>query len=661
MLGSFGFAALAVAITALSACSSTSSPTRDSAAEIGPRDATSEAPGDAALDGADARTDLAPDFPQASEALTDFPATDALLSSARVLYISTKDVHAFGLREVPADGSKAPKAVAGFSGLIDFGSLLLSGLGEQIAIDSGRPRVEELVDFSRVVLPGTAGSLYYFHRTLTASSGILQIESVSGTLRILHEVPGLYSDVLGPHLAIDAAVKRAAVVAPGARVAVMRLDGMSFPSGKAAHVFDPPADVTQLESGSLTLAGGAVYVVGRRQNGTLVLLRGELTAPTLTAVPLGGTTEPSYLAPDITLSADGSTLLLRAGPDFSKLDIYRVVPSSGQVLRVTQVETAIAARGERFGGAEARLAISPQGSRVAYAVRDGSEKLYLQSTDGAGQPVELTAEPTFAAGGISALYNVVFIDEDRLLLMGGVGSFQLDLYHYDASSGLLTNLTGVGSTTKPFDGMGGFSPRAAWIDRVGGWFYAVLYDTVTTEQNLYALPLKPSTGTLRKLTSGRRLGSQPGDFAHCASSKMLYFAARPDPSKYAHELWQVDLLSGLPAQPLTGVAGGGPWIFGDLHLASDCSRLVAAGGPYYGQTRLWSLSTAAPTSVWPITTIPQVLTSTVAITPDGSTVVYGSGGSAEAMTVKTVLSSGSVATTLDPTGGKIFVLGAFTP
>lgn len=645
-------------------CSSSSDGPKDASVDAPDADLAADSRVDTAVDaGPDAIADAGPDFPRPSEAGPDFPNTDASLSSATVLYITTTDPDSFGLREVSADGQGTPKPLAAFSGLIDFETLQLAGIQPALPIDRGAPLVDERVSHTRIRLPGGRGDLYYFRRTLTASSGIVQIGAQgSPTPKILFEVAGLYSDVIDGQIAVDATGSRAALVAKDKEVHVLRLDGTTFPDGKTSRALTVPADVDSVAAASLTLVGSWLAVVASKQDATNVLLTADIgdAAPAqlgVLALASGGGAEPTYIADDPLLARDGGFVLLRAGPRFDELDLYRVAVGGGAVVKSTSVAATIAGRGRRFGGNEGRVAISPKGERVAWVVRDsGREELYLAKGDGSGQPDNPTKEPIFDVGGISAIYNLVFIDEDKLLFMGGVGPFQLDLYRYDGKTQVLENLTAIGTTSPPFNGQGGFSARAAWLDEAAGWFYFVIYDSLSGAQELWGAPL--SGGAFKKLTPGAQVGSVAADYALCSATRQLFFIARPDPSKFQWELFSADLKAGT-AKQLSALGGKGIWQMNDISLSDDCGTLLVTGGAFFDGSRLHLMDTSNPASLRPITAIPRTHSGSRRLSPDGTTVVYASGGSSDAMTLKAVLSLGSPETVLDTKGGTIEILAVY--
>jgi hypothetical protein len=645
------------------ACSSSSDGPRDAAADAPVADRGADQRVDGGADqGSDAVADAGPDFPRPSEAGPDFPNTDASLSSATVLYITTTDPDSFGLREVSADGLGTPKPVAAFSGLIDFETLQLAGIQPSLPIDRALPLVDERVAHTRVRLPGGRGDLYYFRRTLTASSGIVQIGAQgSPQPKILFEVAGLYSDVIDGTIAVDGAATRAALVAKKREVHLLRLDGTTFPDGKTQRALTVPQDVTEVAAPSLTLAGSRLFAVGTKGDGTNVLLAADITdsgAAQLNVLPLApGGTEPTYIGDDPLLARDGAFVLFRAGPRFDELDLYRVALAGNTVVKSTSAATTIAGRGRRFGGNEGRVAISPQGKRVAYVVREnGIEQLYLTLGDGSGTVDNPTKTPIFDVGGLSAIYNLVFVDDDKLLFMGGVGPFQLDLYRYDGKTQILENITAIGTTSPPFNGMGGFSARAAWLDQAAGWFYFVIYDSLSGDQELWGAPL--AGGSFKKLTTGKRVGSVPADYALCPTTRQLFFIARPDPTKFQWELFSADLKAGT-AQQISALGGKGIWQMNDVALSDDCSRLLVTGGAFFNGSRIHAMETSNPATLRPISAIPRTHSGRRSFTPDGSTVVFASGGSSDAMTLKAVLAVGSGATTLDSKGGTVEILAVY--
>jgi hypothetical protein len=639
-----------LAIFVVVGCSSSTNPVKgDLSADAGKDAAVGDISGDMSRD---LRLDSPFDVLIVPEALADFPQSDAARTSEALLYVRTADRDNFGLFSVPADGSSAATPVNGFGGLIDFDAISLSGAQPSLAIDSRRPRVTDDGDFSGVRLPA-GGSLYYFHRTLTASSGIAL---VSGTnVQVLFESPGLYKTTVSMPIALsDDGVIGAAVIGDGELV-LFRSSG-SFAGGASFVKLAPPSGVVQLEPRSLTIVAGWLYVVGANQSGDEQLLRTSLDGTgSLAAVALAGT--PKSVQSDLLVDDSGTQVLLRAGSSSAKLKLLLHDVSAGSARALTTQQEDIVARGDLFGSNQGQLALSPTGMRVAYLLRDANGKLSLRVRRVSdGDEKNLGAKTYFEQDAAVSIVNLVFTDDDNLLFMAGVTASQLDLYRYDAANDVLQNLSKTGSAQAPFDGRGLLASRAFLLDRPSGYLAWLAYDGSVGELDLLRVDLK--TFRPNWLTKGRRISDSSADIAFCAQQKRLFFSARRDPQKFQYELWSVDLASNTQAKLLTALSANGPHLLTELHLTHDCSQLFFTAGPGFHQRRVWAVDLAA-SALRLVTPVPRFFAKPMWLSADGSTLVYASGGSPDAMTLKSVLTIGSQPQTIDGQGGAVHLLDGF--
>jgi hypothetical protein len=657
-------ALLIAALPCLAACTETDPPT----------------PADAGLDrGLDMRKDLRRDgqvtprldvHDAATDALfdqmkRDVTIVDSSLSAATVLYTPATKSSSFGLRTVSTGGAGKPATVPGWSGQIDFEALNLTGLQEVLPVDRAVPHdtAELDTEFQGVALPGGMGTLYYFHRKLTGTSGLLQV-TPSGKLTALVEVPGIYQDTLANRIALTRDGKLGAALQDSKSVHLFRTDGGTFSSsGKASADVSPAAGIaTSIKPGSLTLVGAWLYCVGAVTGGADLLLRApsDGSAPLKqVSLPKINNKLPAHISDGLALSADGSTLAVLAGASTSERDLLAVAVAAGTVTNLTQKPVTIAERGGQIGlTSGAQLTLSAKGTLAAYVV-DGQE-LYVVKTDGSAKPIHVTKELHFNAAVLIHL-NLIFVNDSDLLWMAGDDPSNLDLYRWDGATQQTHNLTGYGSTTIPFKGDGAMRPRALWRSPDGKWLYWIEYRSDLYTTDLRAVDL--SSWKVHAVTKGAEVQSGPGMATACPTSSKLYFVAEPHPIKNNREIWVHDLNDGSkPAVKLTTMSSTptSTWYVFNLKLSPDCSRLAYSAGGSYWLRNIWLQETAKGAgTAQKITTPPLYLHQTFYFTPDQATLVFGAGGAPDTGLLKAVPLPPGSSVTLDSTAGYTHVFAVY--
>jgi hypothetical protein len=648
-------AVLAVVLAAaLPACPG-GSPRREAGADGPDRDRGPDGRADLRRDrGGDRRAERGWDLP------ADLLGIDAVPAPATVLYAVAADVNSFGLRTVSTSGNGSPTPVAGWNGYIDFEALSLAGQQEVLPVSPDRPQVmrDQPEGFQGIRIPG-GGALYYFHRKLLATSGLLLI-TADGGLEALLEVPGLYSETLANRVALAKSGKVGALIQSPAKVHLFRTDGAKLPGGKPAlEIAGASLGLTQVRPRSLTIAGQWLYCVGADANGKDRLLRAPLDGSSPLAVvtlPQSGGQDPISIADQLAVSADGARLAVAAGAGGGARDLYAVDAAGGSAVKLTAAPQPIAERGDDFGSLSGQLAVSPTGALVAFVAASGTHELFVARSDGSVAPVQVTDGTRFAAEA-AIVYNLHFPDDNNLLFMAGVSGSELDLYRWDQSAKTATNVTGFGSKQVPFDGKGRFMPQAGWVSENGKYLYWIAYHYATEIADLLRVDL--TSFTAGNATTNVQVGSQPGAIGACAGGK-LYFAARPSPQIPSSEVWGLDQNAAGSAAKLT-LMNPYPtayWFVYNLTAAASCSQMVWSAGGAYNLRDLWLLPTSGG-GARKLTPAPTYASTSLRVAPDSLSVVYGSGGSPDVMTLKVVPAWGGAPVTLDPTAGTVQIFAVY--
>jgi hypothetical protein len=611
----------------------------------------------------DRGTDGVPDGPFFLDGPPDVGTpTDAAPGSATVLYGRSQNAGTLGLWTVESPAG-TPKPVPGWSGLVELEELSLTSMDEDPPVTRTVARVTEEAhqDFRGVAIPG-AGTLHYFHRKLLGSSGLLLVRP-DGTLDVLLEVPGVYSDTLSGTIGLTPDGKVGAVVQGKDRVLLFRTDGVTFPGGKSWVDVTGALKLKEVRPQSLQLADGWLYCVALTEGGGDQLLRAPISGgATLTGVslPQSGGKPANSIEPQPVLGVDGKLLVIAAGESASARDIYTVVAAAGTAKNITGKPGPVASPGDRFGQPTGGLwAVSPTGKRVAYVQwEQGVPELYIVAGDGSGEPTQVTS-PSRVDATVAQLLNLRFADDDNLLFMAGVTLNQLDLFRWDAAKSLLENVTGYGSSSLPIGGYGLFYPRAAWIDPAADRLYWVEYNANTEVSDLMSYDL--AAKKLQHVTQNAELPATTSNLVACSKTGKLYFVAEPNPSQNNREVWRLDLSSGKALRLTTmSTTPTAYWYVFDVVASDDCSRLAWTAGGSHNLRHLYVLDEPGPALPVKVTLVPRFIDVSFRLTADRSTVVFASGGSEGATTFKAVAAApGATPVTLDTQPGVYHVFAVF--
>jgi hypothetical protein len=326
------------------------------------------------------------------------------------------------------------------------------------AADVLDPSLPQRVDVSGVpaVRLGDGGLLVRFHDATRSESGLLHV-APDGTTRVLLARPDVGGrDALLATIGVSAVERRAALVEDEnvtgrADVWLVRFDGGTFAAtGTAACCVTAGAAVPDASAPSLAFARGSLWFVDNDATLLRAPTDGSADAAAVALPPSAGQA-PATLSGEIAVSADGSTLTFLAGHDEKSWDLY-VADAAGTATNLSQAAGQYPSIGQL--PREPRgpfVSLSPDGSRVTYALEHPDFDLYTRRSDGSDLPQPLTEDSQFD-GSIADGATVITFAARVLFSMGRTGTTH-DFYRATLGAGgaALRNLTATsGSTTLPF-------------------------------------------------------------------------------------------------------------------------------------------------------------------------------------------------------------------
>ncbi len=631
----------------------------DIAVDAGPDQAPVDAGGD--------RQDLGPDGPPdlSHDISPDSVGWDASLTKATALYTATKQKNSFGLHRVSTDGKGKPTQVFGWHGLVDMDQLTLTNLSEYIPVNTHVPQVTQAqhTAFQGIRLPNGLGTVYYYHRKLNAVSGLLLVRP-SGTMKVLLEVSGVYYDTLSKYVGFSRDGKVGAVVQGKSGVLLFRTDGKTFTGGKDWIDVTPAKGFKLFEPMSLTIAGGWLYCTAKDDQLTDRLLRAPADGTAqlkAVSLPASKGKTPKTISYQFAVSSTGNHLALSAGSLTTVQDVYVVDVKTGTAKKVTDAAAYVSTRGAYLGHMGARLAVSPGGKTVAYVRwQDGDPELFVSRTAAGSKEVQVTDKARFAKL-VTNVYNLVFASDDSLLFTAGENYYANDIYVWDHNLKKTTNLTGMGSSVIPFNGKGVYYFQGGWISPNGKFLYLLGYEKTTKLSNIIGVNL--STFHVLHNTSKLIMANSADGFATCEGTGQLYFGGEADTLIHQSEVWFMDQNKGGFATKLTSMTKGytGPWYVSNMVLNKGCTRLAWTSGGSYWLNDLWTMkvSGASVTKAKKLTPNPMFVAPSVRFTPDGLTLVFGSGGSQNTTPLKAIAVWGGPLVTLDATAGYLNIFAVY--
>lgn len=333
--------------------------------------------------------------------------------------------------------------------------LRLAGRAAADLLDASLPQRVDLSGDSAVRL-ADGGLLIRFHDAANAESGLLHVAS-DGTTSVLLARPDVGgSPALIATIGVSAFEPRAALVEDEnvtgrGDVWLVRFDGGSFAStGTAARLVTAGATVPDATPTSLVFARGSLWYVDADSTLLRAPTDGSADAAAVALPPSAGQA-PATVSGEIAVSADGSTLTFLAGHDEKSWDLY-VADAAGTATNLTQAAGQYPSIGQLPRVPRGPfVSLSPDGSRITYALEHPDFDLYTRRSDGSDLPQPLTEDSQFD-GSIADGATVITFAARVLFSMGRTGTTH-DFYRATLGAGgaALRNLTATsGSTTLPF-------------------------------------------------------------------------------------------------------------------------------------------------------------------------------------------------------------------
>lgn len=309
--------------------------------------------------------------------------------------------------------------------------------------------------------------------------------------------------------------------------------------------------------------------------------------------------------------------------------------------------------------------ISPKGTQVAYlgaASKSASRRdLYVVDTGGAGTPVKVTGSVAGSVG--TYIMNLRFVDEQRLLVQLGAWSGKSDWFRFDIKTGLLTNLTATGDTSKPYTLNGTLHCAPGWLspDRkrvlcAGG------------PSNFTITSYEVSSGTKKELTTGLTVPTKTSRWRTCGS-KLLFDALPKGSSAAGGELFMIDMNTAAPAVQMTTLNKVSMYSSKDhvfqAAFSGDCKQAAFIAGRT-ARYHLYHLNLASPKTevniTGPITSSGQHVGDNMRFSGDGSHLAFVGGVNNQTSSVQVVKTStpGKPSKVHTPTAGskhRLMLLG----
>lgn len=431
------------------------------------------------------------------------------------------------------------------------------------------------------------GNIYHFEDNQTSEFGFM-IDVGAGVPMI--EIPGSRMGNGGSATSpweIEVAVSNdqsmlAAVFDPTSgsdQIFVMKLDGTTFPGGASIVDVTPATAPTTIAEESIRIVNGNCYFIDGTSSG--FLYRADLGAPGPAAIvplPLLGVGLPALTADgELYFHAASQSIFFQGGATSTTEDIFvisNIGAGSETIVNASNFPTAtqIELFGDAYDGIDGRVAVSPDGSRVAFVVQTTSthEDVYWTTTDGLSSAQNLTPDASFDSA-LDTTLDLNFATNGGVFFFYGTSSSLTDLYHADISgpAPVYTNVTATsGSTTVPFASGGDIDPDGYFTlpDRM---FFArdgtlafgpsvgtsafnlvgVLYSgaNALTPYNITGDEFGTTVPGSGITANGGETASTGTELVFAPTGTMVWFKSSVLPSTTNEDLWAFDASSTAPA------------------------------------------------------------------------------------------------------------------
>jgi|GEM_PF-6926512 hypothetical protein len=607
--------------------------------------------------GVDANADIAIDAGE-SDLTLDGPPVDQYVVDAPPLPLHTiyfahgSSTTSMFVAQIDSDGTNY-QLVPGMTTMrLSDSTYLVGQVEEYYPVSRDIPQeMKGVSSYKPIYLPRGLGYLKFYRDTVNSKLGLLLFRG-NGPPEILYSGNGTSTtNDLRTYFAVSPDGDLVAGTRKATRIVMMRTNGSKFSNGQSSTVIDwgTTTEPDYLYYNSLTFAGDQLYFVtrGSTTSSTHTLWKVAVdgnTSPTAVTLPNVGGIAPVWIDDEISVSEDGLSVVVLAGAytssSSSKSEDVLMIKADGSTLNLSQRTSDYRARGTTWGyntTSSQAVTISPTGGNVAYVdyVSSGNEHLYLAGVDGAA-PIELTGSTYMASASKTYLRSVRFMDDRNLLFFAGSSTTKMDLYRYDVVAKTMSNITGYGSTTQPFNLIGAMNPKGMWRSPNRKYLYMVEDSGTSGNYTADIVAIDLNNWVTKKVTQGAEFYMSSDSMAACEKGSRLYFAAEPvATSKQNMELFSFDMDTAAPAIQLTALAGTGTHYVRDITVAASCDYISfrAGSSPYHAFAGLGT-SPAALSQYTQGTSTKFTVDDRMLIASDDSMVVFLAGDSSTSRELK---------------------------
>lgn len=377
-----------------------------------------------------------------TEVLT-FGGTDERVIASMGVGPSSQDLGVF-FADGSATGPVLPDLVS-----VEILDVTLAAVGDTLPLDGSRPYRDASVP-GRVAIRFPSGRALYHYRDGSGRFGFFVVDELAVRLERLIDAPAVAgADPFDQIIAVSPFEPMIAVIGEGVPgVLLIRVDGENQPGSASpvrAVTFAGTLAGFEPQEESLTFAQGALFCT----DGVQVARVPMVGAPQEVVLPPSGGLVPGEVDDEFAWSADGSAVAFTAGVSPALRDVY-VVDAGGVASNVTQAPGAYEEVGHGDLADGGRLALAPDGSRIAYVKEiAGSPEVFVQDAVPTGVQTHVTPNNVFVST-IDQEVTIHFYNPDKLTLAAGSATNDHDVYEVSLTGLSVTNLTVTGNGTQPF-------------------------------------------------------------------------------------------------------------------------------------------------------------------------------------------------------------------
>ncbi|MFH1131250.1 MAG: hypothetical protein V1754_07935 [Pseudomonadota bacterium] len=631
---------IALCVLVVVGCNNEPGPTSDGGQDVSRdylldgADAINDGSGDVVAD-ADGLVDSMPDGPEGDlQTLPDFWP----LPVYTVVFAHGSSTSSMALASIKTDGTDY-KLLPGFGSLkLSVPTKLVGTVEEYYTFSRDIPQEERKYASGPLYLPRGLGYLQWYAYPAVNEVGLL-LHRRNGEIKSLYTTSGTTIDQLRHEFAVTLDGVVVAGIRNNVGIVMVRTNGTKFANGQTFVEFDPITAGNQLYSASLTFVGDNLFFVTRQSSAVdskHTLWRVPIDGsqePTAVTLPKVGDEDPLWIGEEIAGAILGSIAVTIAGAyESDKRDVI-AIDSAGVAINLTNLPSNYAGRGYTWGANDGtQLAVSPLGKLVAYVKNtEGVEDLFIAKTDGTIAPVLVTNSSNVSAV-LRRIHNLRFLDEDILLLTAGMVPTKFDVFRYIVSKEELYNLTGYGSTTKPYDLSSGITTWGMWLSPNKRFFFLLGGESKSGNPPVDITAVDLQTWKTKQVTSGAEVYRSVDGIGTCPNSATMLFGAEPIAEHLTkHEIYSFDMDSASKAIPLSKFSKElfNTLFVREITFSSNCDYAAFVGGDA-GRFDLYAGKISAPGTLNNITdlawSIPEhYVSDDMLISPDNMAVVFLSG------------------------------------